>query len=29
MGFAIGAFIVIIALGALSGGLFGYTGENK
>lgn len=29
MSLLIGAFIVIIALGALSGGLFGYTGENK
>jgi hypothetical protein len=29
MGFVIVVFISIIALGALSGGLFGYTGENK
>jgi len=29
MGFVIGAFIVIIALGALAGGLTGYTNEPK
>ena len=29
MGFVIVLFIIVIALGALSGGLFGYTNEPK
>jgi hypothetical protein len=29
MGFLIGLFIIVIALGAISGGLTGFTGEQK
>ena len=29
MGFVIGLFIIVVTLGALSGGISGYTGENK